>query len=117
MYTDLPDERGVGMEELKKCPFCGGDAKLIGNKNHWVFCKGCLGESQTFETVEEAIKAWNNRIPTERIVERLEERIDSIELEREMAKCYGFFMNSTVWDGRLKGLGEAIEIVREEIDA
>ena len=56
-------------EELKPCPFCGGEAKVMRDKCIEVYFVGCsndkcLGFSAlgwTYETAEEAIKAWNNR--------------------------------------------------------
>ena len=50
------------MEELKPCPFCGGNAKLT----QWtktiysISCIKCDAHFYTY-TKEEAIKAWNTR--------------------------------------------------------
>lgn len=47
-------------EELKPCPFCGGEAVIF--KYYWqVRCEECMAETSIFETREEAIKAWNRR--------------------------------------------------------
>lgn len=60
------------MNELKKCPFCGGEAHIVYNakrKNIYgkdgkycvIYCDNCFVE-MTYPTVELAIKAWNRRI-------------------------------------------------------
>ena len=50
------------MKELKKCPFCGGEAEIAGYKIFWVICKECTAETKSFDTREEAIEAWNRRV-------------------------------------------------------
>lgn len=59
------------MSELKKCPFCGGEAKIRGEK-YWqpnvrrnVICTNCFANSGWFKTDEEAIEAWNRRVNDE----------------------------------------------------
>lgn len=50
--------------ELKTCPFCGGEAEIIGayNKFYQVVCQKCEGSiDRFFDTPEEAAKAWNRR--------------------------------------------------------
>lgn len=53
---------------LKPCPFCGGKAKIRGEK-YWrprvsrnVICTKCFSNSGWFDTEEEAAEAWNRRI-------------------------------------------------------
>ncbi len=53
---------------LKPCPFCGGEGKLqttsLGTKKipaHWVRCVLCLGETAVYVTEDEAVSAWNRR--------------------------------------------------------
>lgn len=50
-------------EELKHCPFCGGEGKVFFYKDETynVFCKNCETITKTYKTREEAIKAWNRR--------------------------------------------------------
>lgn len=64
--------------KLKPCPFCGGEAAIYADKfdKVTVWCErcgvkmgieledGCVlvnGWQATFETIEDAIKAWNER--------------------------------------------------------
>jgi Lar family restriction alleviation protein len=51
------------MIELKKCPFCGGEAELVDcGKNEWfVRCKkGCV-EGKLYRQKCDAKNAWNRR--------------------------------------------------------
>ena len=62
--------------ELKRCPFCGGDAekgyikrkKLFASmgfpyNTHYVYvkCKVCGATSRVYVAIENAIEAWNRR--------------------------------------------------------
>lgn len=71
-------------DELKPCPFCGGEAGIRIDTSHSTACLigcatvGCFGHEQWEETEAEAITAWNRRTPdlipradTELAVERL----------------------------------------------
>ena len=60
-------------EELKRCPFCGGEAKLIsGIGRFYVICSDDLDVngahcafamgSILYDTREKAIAAWNRRV-------------------------------------------------------
>lgn len=50
-------------EELKPCPFCGGEARVHESAGGWsfVFCEECEAELRG-ETKAEAIEAWNKRV-------------------------------------------------------
>lgn len=57
------------MAELKKCPFCGGEAVLEEleyddkYKEYLVYCCECSGMVEKWrKTKEEAIEAWNRRV-------------------------------------------------------
>ena len=58
------------MEELKKCPFCGGKAKMnknshINPKRYFIKCWSCEitmpSVGNGFNSKKEAIEAWNRR--------------------------------------------------------
>lgn len=56
------------MENLKPCPFCGGEAycnnagfELCGVSKWATECLGCGTVSGFFDTREEAIEAWERR--------------------------------------------------------
>lgn len=96
-------------DKLKPCPFCGGEAEVIGhyikgvanNYQYFVRCKSCKARPRscnTFKKKEKAIEYWNTRKPIDRIVEQLEEKIE------ENPYC-------SLADYRA-GLFEAIEIVK-----
>ena len=63
-------------DKLRECPFCGGEAFEYYSGNQFeiceVVCKECGCRSKR-KTEDEAIAAWNNRKPMDRIVEQLEE--------------------------------------------
>ena len=53
------------MTELRPCPFCGGEARLIdsecGTTIYAVECVLCQAKIGWFDEKERAIKEWNNR--------------------------------------------------------
>ena len=54
-------------EELKPCPFCGGEAELFGTTESGIFYVECLNcdVNGNFDMPEEAIAAWNRRVSDE----------------------------------------------------
>lgn len=52
-------------EKLKSCPFCGGEARTIpySFEDFAVRCKECGCGTGIYDTEEEAIEAWNRRVP------------------------------------------------------
>lgn len=50
-------------EELKNCPFCDRDAKIIRNSGGdiRIVCQQCECQTQLFSHKENAIKRWNTR--------------------------------------------------------
>ena len=60
-------EGGFVMEELLKCPFCGGEAGMASESAvysimYFVMCRKCKGRSGYTPSVPEAIAAWNRRV-------------------------------------------------------
>ena len=61
------------MSELEPCPFCGGvadeecyvsydeEGSPTTDPAHTVICTRCSAETDTFDTIDEAIDAWNRR--------------------------------------------------------
>lgn len=110
------------MSELKRCPFCGGEIKLmflncetfedivwdesIGNVPTWFKCYGCDSEffhDEPIDIPEKQIEWWNTRKPVERLVERLEEQKAFENVWDDEASC-----------GAYNAYHHAIEIVKEE---
>lgn len=111
------------MNELKKCPFCGGEA--------WIFkthegtyavmheSSDCPITSESYQgnwvydSLEEAIKAWNTRKPVDKVIERLEESKKNIcgrynhETPLLEKPSYKMAFNN--------GIERAIEILKEEL--
>lgn len=49
-------------DELKPCPFCGGKAEIISGVGFFcVSCSSCCGETNLYNTEQDAIIAWNKR--------------------------------------------------------
>lgn len=55
-------------EELKPCPFCGGEAEILNySENEWLICCAiCNGMVERWrKTRKEAIEQWNRRANNE----------------------------------------------------
>ena len=57
------------MDNLKPCPFCGGEAKIKfeSEERHvyayrYIVCNNCFGNTGWKNTEKEAIDAWNKRV-------------------------------------------------------
>lgn len=49
---------------LKRCPFCGGEAKATSNESktlHRIWCSTCGAIVEWYGTKEETVTAWNRR--------------------------------------------------------
>ena len=60
------------MTNLLPCPFCGGEARHVEPfwRHNEVRCTACGAETDTYDTMNEAIAAWNCRIePDGQLVE------------------------------------------------
>lgn len=55
------EELKPGSEELKKCPFCGGEACMYGPRYMWIKCLYCGANTMGSYDEKEAIDAWNRR--------------------------------------------------------
>ena len=120
-------EREYRMEELRNCPFCGGDelyirafsigpecfircgicGAMIEKEVKW---NGMSREEHDAECAKVLIEAWNTRKPMERIVERLEDILDTkhkLSLREDRDEIRYFY--------EMQMLKEAIEIVKEEM--
>lgn len=102
------------MGELRRCPFCGGEAKIVFAEEYkqWrIRCKNidCDIRPSTswFNNEEEAIDRWNRRKTIDEIVEQLEEKAD--EANNDWI-AYG--REDDYFDGKEDGIREAIEIVK-----
>ena len=47
--------------ELRPCPFCGGEPELLGKRAFYVWCDKCETRGDYYNTEAEAIEAWNTR--------------------------------------------------------
>lgn len=70
-------------EELRPCPFCGGEAfyiKIMGNyeKPHEIYCSKCDGAITEGRSEKQVVTNWNTR-PIE---DELQARIAELEAER-----------------------------------
>lgn len=105
--------------KLLPCPFCGGKAIVSQDSDgYYVTCKNdCVVQMKSY-LEREAINAWNNRKPVERILERLEELY---KYNAEQADIYkdgnGAYMREKkeMYMDRANCYGVAIRTVKEEV--
>ena len=118
------------MSELKCCPFCGGEAKIVrycGKKTIvYVECTNCLAYmgnqriitssnrgKEYFESEEKLINAWNTRTPMANIVEKLEEKQCQANKDMQISELYE---DVQAYGGKYLAFSEAINIVKQEIN-
>lgn len=104
------------MTELKRCPFCGGEAELLQGVteiHNYVMCMHCFCKTQYYNTKKRAIQTWNTRKPMDRIVERLEEEMgNSYCAKAEFADGMNY-TSEYVCCGEIDAYEKAIQIVKE----
>ena len=102
------------MNELKKCPFCGGRVAM--NQDYEGFYVSCVEEDCVVMTnsyaEKEAVEKWNTRKPIERVIERLEKEkgIAFLTLANTGDSKYDF-----AYDYVMAYIDKAIEIIKEEV--
>lgn len=107
------------MEELKKCPFCGGEASLcncaVMQNDKWMWSVECAkcGVIIDRENKNDVIEAWNTRKPMGLIVERLEAlRAEHEEREKD-ARLVGLTKHADLNGIKAYIYDDAIDIVKE----
>lgn len=110
------------INQLKKCPFCGGDDIQMSafsiSSDCYIICNTCgavieksvpwndmTQEEHDDECKKVLIEAWNTRKPMERILERLEEQAAFENVWDDETSC-----------GAYNAYSHAIKIVQEEGD-
>ena len=104
------------MSEIKRCPFCGGEATLTnklskdeyGQRLWNVCCFGCANRTSSYWDKEIAIETWNTRKPLERVIERLEEQ------EEECKKYWDEFDDEDAFGG-MNAYMNSIAIIKQEM--
>lgn len=108
------------MDELKKCPFCGGKAEInfkedySAHRFYWVECSKCDARTSDFEDnpgKEKAISSWNHRYP----------RVEEAKLLEEIGKK---IFRAEVYNGDFDGVeinnllcfGDVAEIINDFFD-
>ena len=93
-------------DELKPCPFCGGEAIVDGcDDTLWiVICKECNSSIGYKETKEEAVEAWNRRIEptfTPDELDAIRRNVRDLRAKRELSKIEQAIFDKC--DDHLKG--------------
>ena len=85
------------MTELRKCPFCGGEAKIYRRQLNWLLddykveCCSCCCSTDIYDTKQEAIEAWNKRVtPTTKEIEEYIEKThnENVEMVAKLKRKY-----------------------------
>ena len=84
------------MTKLKRCPFCGGEARLVTRRQegtsiepkHFIMCERCRCMTSESWILKVVIDKWNTRTPE--IVRCAECRFFEKESELELVVAYNF---------------------------
>ena len=58
--------------ELRKCPFCGGEAKFVKTYySTWVKCTCCHASANSGESAEIAAELWNRRAGEQKVIDEM----------------------------------------------
>ena len=104
------------MAELKKCPFCGGEAEVVKAHSgvamfpYTVVCKSdeCSASVGVFkETRGEAIEAWNNRVNEAKIITAM-----SKAMKEYYPSCKGAYRDFDVFFHAV--MAKVVEQLKEE---
>ena len=122
------------MNEIKKCPFCGGEVKLMAIAGEpfpptyeveldkitsdsddicYIHCPTCGVNWHKEVRIEsfplDTIKAWNTRKPLERVIERLEEQAE------ECKKYWDEFDDEDAFGGMNAYMNSIAIIIKQEM--
>ncbi len=119
------------MAELKKCPFCGGEAKLnyVGTciPLYFISCEECGCKQESSIHKEAVINAWNNRATeaeiratakrelAEQIEKRIKEEVALLEQEREEAREYDDEQVIFAVNNQLRAFAYSLRVVAEQL--
>lgn len=83
-------------EELKHCPFCGGNGSYSNAGFGFIVkCMKCGSKTSIQESGKEAAKAWNSRS----IENELSEKIEKLEAENtRLREALEFYANTDVYE-------------------
>lgn len=80
----------MGRNDLKKCPFCGGNARIMDSGNpHWAFCESC-GARISDKSGTKCEEAWNRRTDVRDESSWVYKRVNGVE-GYECEVCGAFF--------------------------
>ena len=110
-------------EELKPCPFCGGDASVGHTKvAYFVNCPDCLVATNILapdsgQTKAEVIAAWNTRAPDADLTPRLAaaeaERDAAVARAKALADSYSKPFAAQVAEGERRATAAIVADLRE----
>lgn len=71
------------MNDLKPCPFCDGIARIREMPTFvHVGCDSCHAAGPAHRTLEQAVAAWNRRVPQSRLAAQLRECAETLGADR-----------------------------------